>query len=146
MRSMRCSACQKNGVPKTCVRSSLGVEVTLWLVGIGMGLTAGGWRAIVTPSPHALTTEVQEIALSSVSGSFVAANPGEVATKTVYNTDRILLETTAWLSDVAFGFIKTFWWALIIPVLFSLWRQFSKYQGCRACGCKELTAIEIQYD
>lgn len=146
MRSMRCSTCQKNGVPKTCVRSSLAVEVTLWLVGIGMGLTAGGWRAIGTPSPHALTREVQEIMLSSVSGSFVAANPVEVATETIYNTDRILFGITGWLSDVSFGFIKTFWWALIIPVLFSLWRQFSKYQGCRACGSKELTPIEIQYD
>ncbi len=144
MRSMHCSACHKNGVPKTCVRSRLAVEVTLWLVGIGMGLTAGGWRAIVTSSPQALTTEVQEIVLSSVSGSFAAANPGEVATETAYNTDRILFEITAWLSDVSFGFMKTFWWALIIPVLFSLWRQFSKYQGCRACGSKELTPIEIQ--
>lgn len=146
MRSMRCSTCQKSGVPKTYVRSSLAVEVTLWLVGIGMGLTAGVWRAIGTSSPRALTTEVQEIALSSVSGSFVAANPVEVATETAYNTDRILFEITAWVSDVSFGFIKTFWWALIIPVLFSLWRQFSKYQGCRACGSKELTPIEIQYD
>ncbi len=145
MRSMRCSTCQKSGVPKTCVRSSLAVEVTLWLVCIGMGLTAGG-RAIVTSSPPTLTTEVQEIALSSVSESLVAANPGEVATETAYNTDRILFETTAWLSDVSFGLIKTFWWALIIPVLFSLWRQFSKYQGCRACGSKELTPIEIQSD
>ncbi len=146
MRSMRCSACQKNGVPKTCVRSRLSVEVTIWLVGIGLGLTAGGWRAIGNPSPRALTTEVQEIALSSVSESFVAANPGEVATETAYNTDRILSETTAWLSDVSFGFIKTFWWAMVIPVLFSLWRQFSKYQGCRACGSKELMPIEIQYN
>ncbi len=146
MRSMRCSTCQKSGVPKTCVRSSLAVEVTVWLVGIGMGLTAGGWRAIVTSSPQALTTEVQEIVLSSVSGSFVAANPVEVATETANNTDRVLFEMTAWLSDVSFGFIKTFWWALIIPVLFSLWRQFSKYQGCRACGSKELTPIEIQSD
>ncbi len=146
MRSMHCSACQKNGVPRTCIRSSLAVEVTLWVVGIGMGLTAGGWRAIVTSSPHALTTEVQGMALSSVSESFVAANPGEVATETAYNTDRILFEITAWLSDVSLGFIKTFWWALIIPVLFSLWRQFSKYPGCRACGSKELTRIEIQCD
>ncbi len=146
MRSMRCSACQKNGVPKTHVRSSLAVEVTLWLVGIGMGLTAAGWRAISNSSHRALATEVQEIALSSVSGSVVAANPVQVATEPAYNTDRILFEITAWLSDVSFGFIQTFWWALIIPVLFSLWRQFSKYQGCRACGSKELTPIEIQYD
>ncbi len=146
MRSMRCSACQKNGVPKTRVRSSLAVEVTLWLVGIGMGLTAAGWRAISNSSHRALATEVQEIMLSSVSGSFVAANPVEVATEAAYNTDNILFEITAWLSDVSFGFIQTFWWALIIPVLFSLWRQFSKYQGCRACGSKELAPIEIQYD
>ncbi len=145
MRSMRCSICQKNGVPKTYIRSSLAVEVTLWLVCIGMGLTAGGW-AIVTSSPHTLTTEVQEIALSSVSGSFVATNPVEVATETAYNTGGILFEITAWFSDASFGFIKTFWWALIIPVLFSLWRQFSKYPGCRACGGKELTPIEIQSD
>ncbi len=146
MRSMRCSACQKSGVPKTHVRSSLAVEVTLWIVGIGMGLTASGWRAIVASSPRDLATEFQEIALSSVSGSLVAANPVEVATETTYNTDRLLFETTAWLSDVSVGFIKTFWWALIIPVLFSLWRQFSKYPGCRACGSKKLTPIEIQYD
>ncbi len=146
MRSMRCSACQKNGVPKTQVRSSLAVEVTLWFVGIGMGLSAGWWRAISTSSPRALTAEVQEIALSAISGSFVAANPVEVATETAYNTDRILFEITTWLSDVSFSFIKTFWWALIIPVLFSLWRQCSKYQGCRACGSKELRPIEILYD
>ena len=145
MRSMHCCACQKNGVPKTRVRSSLAVEVTLWLVCIGVGLTAGG-RAIVTSSPHTLTTEVQEIALSSVSGSLVAANPVEVATETAYNTDGILFEATAWISDASFGFIKAFWWALIIPVLFSLWRQFSKYPGCRVCGSKELTPIEIQYN
>ena len=145
MRSMHCCACQKNGVPKTRVRSSLAVEVTLWLVCIGVGLTAGG-RAIVTSSPHTLTTEVQEIALSSVSGSLVAANPVEVATETAYNTDGILFEITAWISDASFGFIKAFWWALIIPGLFSLWRQFSKYPGCRVCGSKELTPIEIQYN
>ena len=145
MRSMHCCACQKNGVPKTRVRSSLAVEVTLWLVCIGVGLTAGG-RAIVTSSPHTLTTEVQEIALSSVSGSLVAANPVEVATETAYNTDGILFEATAWISDVSFSFIRAFWWALIIPGLFSLWRQFSKYPGCRACGSKELTPIEIQYN
>ena len=145
MRSMHCCACQKNGLPKTRVRSSLAVEVTLWLVCIGVGLTAGG-RAIVTSSPHTLTTEVQEIALSSVSGSLVAANPVEVATETAYNTDGILFEATAWISDASFSFIKTFWWALIIPALFSLWRQFSKYQGCRVCGSKELTPIEIQYN
>jgi hypothetical protein len=143
---MRCSACQKSGVPKTQIRSSLAAEVTLWIVSIGMGLTVSGWRAIVASSPRALTTEIQEIALSSVSGSLVAANPVEVATETAYSTNSILFETTAWLSDVSFGFIKTFWWALIIPVLFSLWRQFSKYQGCRACGSKELTPIEIRYD
>ena len=84
--------------------------------------------------------------LSSVSGSLVAENPVEVATETVYNTDRFLFEISAWLSDVSLGFIQTFWWALIIPVLFSLWRQFSNYQGCRACGSKELTPLEIQYD
>ena len=145
MRSMHCCACQKNGVPKTRVRSSLAVEVTLWLVCIGVGLTAGG-RAIVTSSPHTLTTEVQEIALSSVSGSLVAANPVEVATETAYNTDGILFEATAWISDVSFSFIRAFWWALIIPGLFSLWRQFSKYPGCRVCGSKELTPIEIQYN
>ncbi len=145
MRSMHCCACQKNGVPKTRVRSSLAVEVTLWLVCIGVGLTAGG-RAIVTSSPHTLTTEVQEIALSSVSGSLVAANPVEVATETAYNTDGILFEATAWISDVSFSFIRAFWWTLIIPGLFSLWRQFSKYPGCRACGSKELTPIEIQYN
>ncbi|MCH7684668.1 MAG: hypothetical protein IIB35_13300 [Gemmatimonadetes bacterium] len=145
MRSMHCCACQKNGVPKTRVRSSLAVEVTLWLVCIGVGLTAGG-RAIVTSSPHTLTTEVQEIALSSVSGSLVAANPVEVATETAYNTDGILFEATAWISDVSFSFIRAFWWTLIIPGLFSLWRQFSKYPGCRVCGSKELTPIEIQYN
>lgn len=145
MRSMHCCACQKNGVPKTRVRSSLAVEVTLWLVCIGVGLTAGG-RAIVTSTPHTLTTEVQGIALSSISGSFVATNPVAVATETAYNTDGILFEITAWFSDASFGFIKAFWWALIIPVLFSLWRQFSKYQGCRECGSKELTPIEIQYN
>ena len=145
MRSMHCCACQKNGVPKTRVRSSLAVEVTLWLVCIGVGLTAGG-RAIVTSSPHTLTTEVQEIALSSVSGSLVAANPVEVATETAYNTDGILFEATAWISDVSFSFIRAFWWTLIIPGLFSLWRQFSKYPGCRACGSQELTPIEIQYN
>jgi hypothetical protein len=143
---MRCSACQKNGVPKTQVRSSLAVEVSLWLGGIGMGLSAGWWRAIGTPSPRNLTNELQEIALSTVSGSFVAANPVEVATETAYNTDRILLEIATWLSDISFSFVKTFWWALIIPLLFSLWRQLSKYQGCRACGSKELRPIEIQYD
>lgn len=146
MRSMHCRACQKNGVPKTCVRSRLAVEVTLWIVGVGMGLTVGGWRAMGTSAPHALTTEVQQIALSSVSGSFVAANPVEVASETAYNTDRILFEASAWLTDVSLGFIKAFWWALIIPALFSLWRQFSKYQGCRACGSKELAPIEIQYN
>jgi hypothetical protein len=142
MRSMHCSGCEHNDVPKTYARSSLAAEVTLWLCGIGVGLVSGAYRALVSPSHPVPTEEVQERMLATVSQSFAVADPA-AATETVYNTDNIIFELTAWFSDVSFGFVRTFWWALLIPVVFSLWRQFSKYEGCRRCGSRHLAPIEI---
>ena len=145
MRSMHCSGCEHNDVPKTYTRSNLGAEVTVWLCGIGVGLLSGAYRAIVSPTHPVPAEEVQERMLSTVSQSFAVVDPAAV-TETVYNTDNIFFEFTAWFSDVSFGFVRTFWWALLIPVAFSLWRQFSKYQGCRACGCRELVLTESPSD
>ena len=142
MRSMHCSDCQQDDVPKTYARSSLATEVTLWLGGIGVGLASGAYRVLVSPTHPVPTEEVRERMLSTMSQSFAVANP-TAATETVYNTDNIFFELTAWFSDVSFGFVRTFWWALLIPVAFSLWRQFSKYQGCRSCRSRNLAPIEI---
>ena len=145
MRSMHCSGCEHDDVPKTYARSSLAAEVTLWLCGIGFGLVSGAYQALVSPSHPVPSAEVQERMLSTVSQSFAVANPA-AATETVYNTDNIFFELTAWFSDVSFEFVRTFWWALLIPVAFSLWRQFSKYQGCRTCGSRELVLTETPSD
>jgi hypothetical protein len=145
MRSMHCSGCQHDEVPKTYVRSSLGTEVSLWLCGIGVGLVTGAYRALVSPTHPVPAEEVQQRMLSAVSQSFAVPDP-TAATETVYNADNIFFEFTAWFSDVSFEFVGTFWWALLIPVVFSLWRQCSKYQGCRACGSRNLVPIETPSD
>lgn len=146
MRSMHCRACLQNDLPKTYTRSSLATEGTLWLAGIAVGWAVGAWRAIVGSSGQAPTAELQDMMLSSLSTSFAAPNAAPAAAEAARGTDNILLDVAVWLSDTSLGFIRNFWWALLIPLVFSLWRQFSKYQGCRACGSRDLEPVEVPAD
>jgi hypothetical protein len=143
MRSMHCRACLQNHVPKTYTRSSLSTEAGLWLAGVAVGWAVGAWRAIAGSSGGAPTAEIQDRMLSTLSTSFAAPT---AAAEAAPGTDNILLHIAGWLSDTSWEFIRNFWWALLIPLAFSLWRQFTKYEGCRACGSRDLEPAEVPGD
>ena len=141
MRSMLCPACNTRAVPKTYTPSSLPVELTVWVASILVGLVAG-LRSALFSSSVAPTAEVQSLMLSSLTTSSVAEASADSVTTTAYNSSNLVLEIASWFSDVSFEFVTGFWWALVVPVLFSLWRQSAKYKGCRGCGSRELVPIE----
>ena len=45
------------------------------------------------------------------------------------------------IAGAVFGFIKTAWWVLPIPIIFSIWRQAKHFEVCRVCGSRDLVAV-----
>jgi hypothetical protein len=41
----------------------------------------------------------------------------------------------------ALRFVTTFWWILIVPLGFSIWRQRAKYLGCPDCKSRRLLEV-----
>ena len=140
--SMRCLSCQAKTVPKSYARSTLSLEVSIWSVAILVGLVAGLLSTTKASSAPPVTSEMENIVLSSLSGVAPAeleeAEPAPIANITSTNK---VVEIATWFSGVSFRFLATAWWAVVIPVLFSLWRQFAKYKGCRRCRSRELVPI-----
>lgn len=141
--SMRCVSCQAKAVPKTYPRSTLSLEVSIWAVSIVVGLVAGLLSTAKASSAPPVTFELESLMLSSLSGiSPVETEEQESAPTANITTTNVVVEVAAWFSKLSFRFLATAWWAVIIPVIFSLWRQFSKYEGCRQCRSRELVPIE----
>ena len=140
--SMRCVSCQAKAVPKTYAPSSLSLETSIWAVAIVVGLVAGLLSTTRASSAPPGTSEVESRMLSSLSGvSPVEAEEAEPIPTAEITSANIVVEIAAWFSGISFRFLATAWWAIIIPVMFSVWRQFAKYEGCRRCGSQELVPI-----
>jgi hypothetical protein len=140
--SMRCVSCQAKAVPKTYAPSTLSLETTIWVVAIVVGLAAGVVSTTRNSSTPPVTDVVESRMLASLSGvSRVETEEAEPAPTANISSANIVVESAAWFSRISLRFLATAWWAVIIPVLFSLWRQFAKYEGCRRCGSRELVSI-----
>ena len=140
--SMRCVSCEAKAVPKTYAPSTLSLEASVWAVAIVVGLVAGLLSTSRGSSVPPGTRDVENRMLSSLSGVPPAEMAEEEAAPTASITStNMVVEIAAWFSGLSFRFLATAWWAVIIPVLFSLWRQFAKYEGCRRCRSRELVAI-----
>jgi hypothetical protein len=50
-----------------------------------------------------------------------------------------------WFTKTLADFLKTAWWVLPIPIIFSLWRQFRPYEVCGHCGERELVPVVVQH-
>jgi len=51
-------------------------------------------------------------------------------------------EVAVWIIFFIFSFATGAYITLVIPVLFSLYRQFSKKEVCAACGSKNLAEVD----
>jgi len=138
MVSKHCLACGTDAHPRSRHPSTLKTELTIWLVAMAIGAAAGAWSAVTTPSRAPLGRTMQSMALSSVQSADAlpartvndppaAGGPGS--------------QFLGWLLDVAVAFLKTAWWALPIPIAFSIWRQSRAHPVCRACGSRTLTEV-----
>jgi hypothetical protein len=50
-----------------------------------------------------------------------------------------------WITRKLVDFLKTAWWVLPLPILFSLWRQFRGYEVCGHCGSRELVPVVVPH-
>jgi len=138
MVSKHCLHCGINAHPKSRHPSTLKTELAIWLVAITIGVAAGVWSAITAPTSTPLSRSVQSLALSSVrTGDAGPASP-------VYedpSTGEAGAPVLTRLLDVVVAFLRTAWWVLLVPVAFSIWRQWRTFPVCRACGSRDLTEV-----
>jgi hypothetical protein len=142
VQSMHCLDCGDESHPRLRHPSSLRTEATLWAAAVVIGLSAGAWQAL-TDSPGAARPAL----LSGL--SVVAPEPEEPAAAAHPHTQdaprNVVLEIGDWLVRRMFGFLQVAWWALPIPLAFSIWRQRTKRPICAHCGSRRLTPADPVY-
>ena len=89
-----------------------------------------------------------EVGLSSlvVPARSAVDGPAEVEAGNSGSRPTSTLAVAAWARDVVLDFARTAWWALLVPVLFSLWRQSATYEACIHCQSRKLVPIEAPPD
>ena len=139
MAPVHCEACGTDARPKLRHPSTLKAEVTVWTLALAIGLTSGAWSALTsTPGP------LGEVGLSAlvVPARSAVDGPAEVEAEDSGSRSTSTLAVAAWTRDVVLDFARTAWWALLVPVLFSLWRQSATYEACIHCQSRKLVPIE----
>jgi hypothetical protein len=138
MVSRHCNACGNENHPKSLHPSSLKVEASIWAIAIVVGLMAGTWSAITSPSDQPITRALQSFALTS-------GQPGDLPAEDPLRRSGQSQSPGVRLVDAAYGliggFLRTAWWVLPLPILFSIWRQRKRYEVCRVCGSRDLVPI-----
>ncbi len=137
MVSKHCSACGTEAHPKRRHPSTLRVESTVWMVAILVGLVAGAWSAATSPSAPPLSHVLSALTFSSEQSIEQTAT----AQDDVPAAPSVRMQLLTWTYRKILDFVKTAWWILPIPILFSLWRQFRQYEVCAACGSRSLEPI-----
>jgi hypothetical protein len=137
MVSKHCNACGSDAHPKLRHPSSLKVESSVWAVAILVGLLAGTFSAVKSESGPSLSRVLQSVTLS-------AAQPAETQTEARRSESTGMLFMT-WITRTLADFLKTAWWVLPIPILFSVWRQFKGYEVCGHCGARELVPVVVTH-
>ncbi len=115
MVSRHCNACGNENHPKQRHPSSLKV-----------------------PSDQPFTRALQSFALTS-------AQPGDLPAEDPQSSSRQSRSPGMRMVDTAYSivgnFLRTAWWVLPLPILFSLWRQRKRYEVCRVCGSRDLVPV-----
>ena len=137
MRVMQCLDCGMEARPKSYHPSSLRVEGSLWGVAILVGIVAGVFSAA---EPTGLAQGPAVPALAAVAAPDVAVD-GPRAHLQAQPPSNTTVLVSNWIRERVAMFLRSAWWVLPIPVLFSLWRQASKRHGCPKCGSRKLIPV-----
>lgn len=138
VKSMHCLDCGSDTHPKLRHPSSMRTEATVWTVALLAGMLFGVWQAATASSPVGVPgmSRLSAVAVEPVEQSAVVthdpAPPRSVA-----------VSVGSWLVERLARFVRVAWWALPIPLLFSLWRQFAKRPACAHCGSRRIVAAEL---
>lgn len=138
MKSMHCLDCGSDTHPKLRHPSSLRTETMVWGVALLAGMSFGLWQAVTTNGPAHVPAMAQ---LSAVTAA--PADPPAVVTHEPAPPRSIAVSVGSWLLDRLGQFARVAWWALPIPLLFSLWRQFARRAACARCGSRRIVATEL---
>ena len=138
MVSKHCNACGADAHPKQRHPSSLKVESSIWVLAIVVGLFAGTFSAARSDSGPTLSRVLQSVSLSA---SQPAEQPAEVRQTDTSGSQSTGMLFLTWITRTVADFLKTAWWVLLLPILFSVWRQFKGYEVCGHCGSRELAPV-----
>jgi len=130
---MQCVACGMEARPKPYHPSSFRVEAGVWLVAVFVGLAVGVSSTIEGPTAESGRTVS---ALAAVTAQSVDAETAQVPDQGTRSNPT--LQVSNWIRAKVALFLRSAWWVLPIPILFSLWRQTSKRDGCPKCGSRQL--------
>jgi hypothetical protein len=142
VQSMHCLDCGDDSHPRLRRPSSLRTEATLWIAAVVIGLSAGAWQAL-TSAPAGTPPAM-------MSGLSIAAPETNEPAAAVHSHTRdaprnAVLAIGDWLVRRVFGFLKVAWWAIPIPLAFSVWRQRTRRPICAHCGSRRLIPAEPVY-
>jgi hypothetical protein len=134
---MQCVACGMEARPKSYHPSSLRAEACVWLVAVCLGLVIG-----VSSTIEGSTADSGRSvsALSAVVAPSVDAEPTPVPVDQGARSNPTL-QVSNWIRAKVALFLRSAWWVLPIPILFSLWRQTSKRDGCPKCRSRKLIPV-----
>ena len=141
MVSKHCNACGADAHPMLRHPSTFRVESSIWTLAIVVGLFAGTLSAVKSESGPSLSRVLQSVTLSSAQP---AAQPADVQTE-ARGTESTGVLFMTWITGTLADFLKTAWWVLPIPILFSVWRQFKGYEICGHCGERELVPVVVTH-
>jgi hypothetical protein len=120
--------------PKPYHPSSLRAEAGVWLIALSLGLIVGVSSTIEGPAADS-GTSVSALAAVTARSVDVEAAPGPADQGTRSSPT---LQVSNWIRAKVALFLRSAWWVLPIPIVFSLWRQASKRDGCPKCGSRKL--------
>jgi len=112
-------------------------EATLWGVALVLGLSVGAWQA-VTSSAGAGVTGMSQLSVVTAPAEAPAAQAIDHVPPR-----NVIVSVGSWLVGRFASFVRVAWWALPIPLFFSLWRQVARRPVCARCGSRRLIEADV---
>jgi hypothetical protein len=112
-------------------------EATLWGMALFVGLSVGAWQAV---------TSGAGVGVPGVSRLSVVTTPAEapvVQANEAVPPPNVVITVGSWIVDRFASLVRVAWWALPIPLFFSLWRQFARRPVCARCGSRRLIEADV---
>ena len=136
MQTMQCLDCRAEMHPRQKHPSSLRTESSIWAAAIVAGMLVGTWNAIT--SPTRADDAAPPMTLSAVSAAAETPVDPQASRSNTGGSRTVALQIGAWIQAKGLAFLRTAWWLLPVPILFSLWRQFRTVPVCVHCGSRDL--------